>query len=187
MSETRASLRKFTGTQKESFSRSARQGRGQIRQLSSRIKFADLVDVIRGYINEVGKFIDSRGQMISFDFLGSPGRFLYQNRNHPVTLASGVVQALNSTGSHGIYVLTVDTESAASTDDLDTITLFPQKEGNIVVLKAADSARTVVVKNGTGNITCGSDFSLTHVADTMTLMQIDDGSFIELSRSDNAT
>jgi hypothetical protein len=44
----------------------------------------------------------------------------------------------------------IDTEGDAATDDLDTIN--GGSEGQILILKAINGARTVVVKHGTGNI-----------------------------------
>ena len=56
---------------------------------------------------------------------------------------------------------TVDTEGDASTDDLDTINRSAGNE-EFLLLKAADDARTVVLKHGTGNIVTpsGDDYSL---------------------------
>lgn len=70
--------------------------------------------------------------------------------------------------------IVVDTESDAASDDLDTITATNMNDGDIIILKAADSARTVVVKNGTGNIACGADFSLDNVLDRI-MLQWDNG------------
>ena len=61
------------------------------------------------------------------------------------TIASGVVAASSDYSSY-----TIDTESAAATDDLDTIS--GGVEGQVIFISNTDSARTVVVKNGTGNI-----------------------------------
>ena len=47
------------------------------------------------------------------------------------------------------YIL-VDTESAAATDDLDHITTTNVPEGSLVMLRCADAARVVTVKNGAG-------------------------------------
>lgn len=54
----------------------------------------------------------------------------------------------------------LDTESDAATDDLDTIS--GGGEGKIIIIEPADDARTVVVKNATGNIrnSSGADVSL---------------------------
>lgn len=79
----------------------------------------------------------------------------------------------------------VDTEGGASTDDLDTIN--GTDEGQIIVLRAVNSARTVVVKDGTGNLRLAGDFSLDHLQDSITLINFDGSNFIELSRSNNNT
>lgn len=77
---------------------------------------------------------------------------------------------------------TVDTESDAATDDLDTIVALT--DGTLLIISAADSARTVVAKDGTGNLNLAGDFSLDNVEDK--LMLVCDGTdWHELSRSDN--
>lgn len=63
----------------------------------------------------------------------------------------------------------VDTEADAASDDLDTITATNMAGDEIIILKAADSARSVVVKDGTGNIVIGADFTLDHVRDRIAL------------------
>lgn len=70
-----------------------------------------------------------------------------------LTIASGVV-----TATQGFH--TLDTQSDAASDDLDTINGV--EAGEIAVFKPASDARTVVVKHGTGNILCplGKDISL---------------------------
>jgi hypothetical protein len=74
------------------------------------------------------------------------------------TIASGALTVMNS--SAPIRILEVDTEAAAASDDLDTIT--GGKEGQVIILKATDDARTVVVKDSTGNLELSADMSLTH-------------------------
>jgi hypothetical protein len=94
-----------------------------------------------------------------------------------LTIATGAVAAVGN-----FHV--VDTEAAAASDDLDTIS--GGVDGQILVIRAANSSRTVVVKDGTGNIQCGGDFSLDNTQDTITLMY--DGTltaWLEISRSDN--
>lgn len=63
----------------------------------------------------------------------------------------------------------VDTEADAATDDLDTITATNVADGDVVILKAADSARTVVIKDGTGNIASGADVTLDNALDRAVL------------------
>lgn len=92
-----------------------------------------------------------------------------------LTIATG---AITKTGSYH----TVDTESDAASDDLDTIN--GGANGEILILAAADSARTVVVKDGTGNINCAGDFDLDNVEDRIVL-QFQTSAWYELSRSNN--
>jgi hypothetical protein len=95
-----------------------------------------------------------------------------------LTIASGVIEVTNT--KH-----LVDTEADASSDDLDTIN--GGQDGMMLVLRAAHSDRTVVVKNGTGNIRLsGSDFSMDHVRDRLTLMFDSDlNEWSEIARSNN--
>lgn len=73
------------------------------------------------------------------------------------TIFGGLVQATRTTKTISAGVITVtssytevDTEASAATDDLDTIN--GGNVGDILILEAANDARTVVVKHGTGNI-----------------------------------
>lgn len=70
-----------------------------------------------------------------------------------LTISGGAITGTQSTH-------TVDTETDAATDDLDTINL--PTSVNVVWLKAADGGRAVTVKHGTGNIVTSSaaDFVL---------------------------
>jgi len=61
-----------------------------------------------------------------------------------LTIASGVITV---TGP-GFYE--IDTETAAATDDLDTIS--GGSEGDVAIFKIADDARDVVFKHGTDNL-----------------------------------
>lgn len=73
----------------------------------------------------------------------------------PITIAAGAI-----TLSQNFSYFVLDTESAAASDDLDTIN--GGNVGDIIFIEAANAARTVVIKDGTGNIkTNGSvDLSL---------------------------
>jgi hypothetical protein len=70
-----------------------------------------------------------------------------------LTISSG---AITPTG----VFHTVDTESDASSDDLETIS--GGVDGDILRIRAANTARTIVIKDGTGNIEIpsGNDVSL---------------------------
>ena len=95
-------------------------------------------------------------------------------------IASGVVTA---TGT----VHYIDTESDASTDDLDTIN--GGVTGQILVLSALHDDRTVVAKDGTGNLLLANDFSMDHTNDRLVLIYDGTSSlnkWVELSRSSNA-
>lgn len=95
-----------------------------------------------------------------------------------LTIASGVVTV---TGSYH----TVDTESDAASDDLDTINGF--SDGYVLVIQAENDARTVVAKDGTGNLNLAGDFSLDSNQDTLAIMYSDAlTAWVELSRSSNA-
>jgi hypothetical protein len=73
-----------------------------------------------------------------------------------LTIASGVIAAIFE---HHL----VDTEAAAATDDIDTINGGIQDQ--IVRFRSVNSGRDPVFKNGTGNIVCGADRTLSNLAD----------------------
>ena len=99
------------------------------------------------------------------------------------TIAAGVI-----TMNQRLNFMTLFTEAGAASDDLDTVTFAGAAIGDMITLTAADSAKTVVCKNGTGNLQLASDFSLTHREDTITLIWrgASVGGWFEVSRSDNA-
>lgn len=105
-------------------------------------------------------------------------KFLNYGTPTELTIAAGVITATKS-------LHTVDTEADAASDDLDTIN--GGIGGDILIISADNTARTVVVKNGTGNIRCGTDMSLDSAEDTMTLMYNPALMvWVEISRSNNA-
>ena len=93
------------------------------------------------------------------------------------TIASGVITL---DGYNAIRFVTVDTEATGATDDLDTISGGHKSE--IVILQAADDARTVVVKDGT-NIKLQADFSLNNTQDKLFLGCVSPGVYHEISRA----
>jgi hypothetical protein len=106
------------------------------------------------------------GVIVGPDYSTAPGRGRLQANGlltpaTALTIASGAI-----TATRGFHIL--DTEAAAASDDLDTIN--GGGDGMRLVLRAANDARTVVVKNGTGNIRCESDRSLDNRLDTMELI-----------------
>ena len=78
----------------------------------------------------------------------------------------------------------IETEGAAATDDLDTINSDNAVEGQLLVIKPVSGSRTVVVKNGTGNLEIGSDFTMSFLDDVITLIW-SGTNWIELSRANN--
>ena len=101
-----------------------------------------------------------------------------------LTISAGAVTASIPTG---IRQYRIDTEADAATDDLDTINggVF----GNIVLLKAANVARTVVVKHNTGNIKLngGADFSLDGAYHWIMLSFDANSTWVEVARSSGVT
>lgn len=97
------------------------------------------------------------------------------------TIATGAISVMAS--SHPLKLLTVDTEGAAASDDLDTIT--GGKNGQLVLIRATDSARSVVAKDATGNLALAGDMTLDNAEDTLTLMSVSGTSWVEVARSNN--
>lgn len=94
------------------------------------------------------------------------------------TIASGVVTVkVNNSG-----LIVVDTEAAAATDDLDTIN--DVTDGSIISIRAANGARDVVLKDGTGNMKLNGDFTLNNTEDRIWLRN-EAGTLYEMGRSDN--
>lgn len=92
-----------------------------------------------------------------------------------LTIAGGIITQTRN--NHAI-----DTEGASASDNLDTITYDGVR--NFLVLRPANNARTVVVKNGAGNINlAGADFTMDNSRDRLVLLH-DGSNWIELSRCD---
>ena len=94
-----------------------------------------------------------------------------------LTIASG---AITITGSRH----SIDTESDAATDDLDTIN--GGSDGDIFIGYANNTTRSVVFKDGTGNLQLEGDFTCNNAADRILLMS-DGTTWFEISRSNNAS
>jgi len=92
-----------------------------------------------------------------------------------LTIAGGIVTKTQSNHS-------IDTEGGAASDDLDTIN--GGVVGDWLILRPANDGRTVVVKNGTGNINlAGADFTMDNTRDRLVLLY-DGSNWIEISRCD---
>jgi hypothetical protein len=95
------------------------------------------------------------------------------------TIATGVISV------HDRFH-TVDTESDDASDDL--VTINGSGDCGIVTLRAADSSRTVVLKDATGNLHLAGDCTLDNARDTITLARNDSSAvWYEISRSNNDT
>lgn len=68
---------------------------------------------------------------------------------------------------------TIDTEGAAATDDLDTITIAT--DINVLFIRLANNARVVTLKHGTGNLSLPSSTDVTMISNTVYIL-IYDGS-----------
>jgi len=77
----------------------------------------------------------------------------------------------------------IDTESNASSDDLDTI--YGGHNGQILILKPANGNRTVVIRHDEGNIITsdGSNFSMDDLNDTAIFFRDNDKWFLLLTIS----
>lgn len=99
------------------------------------------------------------------DFIGLQGLTLTTGKigttRTELTIASGVITVTR--GWHS-----VDTESDGASDDLDTIN--GGVDGMRLTIRADDAARTVVVKDGTGNIKGPGDVTLDNSEDTCSLI-----------------
>ena len=65
-------------------------------------------------------------------------------------------------------------------------TISGGRDGDVIILSTVNVGGTLTVKDGTGNIECGTDFAMVTVLDRMTLMY--DGSiskWVQLARSTN--
>lgn len=96
-----------------------------------------------------------------------------------LTIASGAITVTQPYHS-------VDTEGDAASDDLDTITAAVGV-GEIIVLVANNTGRTVVIKHNTGNVKLAdaTDFSLDDTEKSITLLK-QTGNWIEIARGKGA-
>lgn len=92
-------------------------------------------------------------------------------------IASGVITVTQSYHQ-------VDTQSEASTDDLDNIN--GGSEGSILVLRSLTGARDIVLRDAVGNIRLAGSANFTLLASDDTIMLLrTEGNWVEVSRSVN--
>jgi len=103
--------------------------------------------------------------------------FINLGAGSELTISGGVVTATNS--HHAI-----DTESDDSTDNLDTIN--GGSTGDVLVVRPINSARTIIAKDGVGNLRLAGDFTMDISSDMLFLLKLG-ANWVEISRSDNGT
>ncbi len=134
--------------------------------------FTDVDTVIHGVDPNVPILYANAGQMRVW-----VGGIFGLNYSSEAVIAGGVATITSS------YAI-IDTEDGAATDNLDYL-LSPGDRGDIVIIRAANSAHTVVCKDGTGNLKLAGDMSLDNAADTLTLIRAAN-IWYEIARSNNA-
>lgn len=97
-----------------------------------------------------------------------------------VTISGGVATIADPYAG----LMTVDTQGAAATDDLDTINT--PRLGRILVIRTTNDARDVTLKDGTGNLSLAGDFTLDDTDDFIMLVGHGGAKWGEVSRSDNS-
>lgn len=114
---------------------------------------------------EITNYIIPRGLNTAFD-------------NQSKTIASGVITV---TRESAVTVVDVDTQAAAASDDLDSITFGDGADGDIIILRGANSSRLVTVTTS-GNINRTNSF-VTADKDAQICLMYLDGEFWEFARS----
>jgi hypothetical protein len=97
-------------------------------------------------------------------------------------LIAGGIVTISQVNSNPINSLFIDTESAAASDDVDTINWTGGGNGQLVTMWAVNDARTVVLKDSTGNLNLAGDMTLDSYNDNITLQYFTDG-WWEIARS----
>ena len=77
----------------------------------------------------------------------------------------------------------VDTEGGVGSDDLDTI--YGGEQGDLIIIRAEDDARSIVCKNGTGNLRLPADMTLDNTKDIQ-MLYYDGTDWCEVTASSNA-
>ncbi|MFC4668926.1 sialate O-acetylesterase [Seohaeicola nanhaiensis] len=94
-----------------------------------------------------------------------------------LTIASGAI-----TVTHGAHA--INTEAAAASDDLETIGTTGIPNGARLTIFPSNDTRTVVAKDGVGNLKLAGDFIMDNFYDSLTLI-LRDGFWVEVARADN--
>ena len=131
----------------------------------------DRLERLAAVPSESGQLTVSQGVGIGFGMLnmGSAGA---------VTIDTAEISITSS-------YIAVDTEAEAATDDLETI--YGGHDGDILIIKAYDSARSVVLIDNTGNLRLQGNQTLDH-EDDRSVLQYDGVTevWVEISRANNS-
>jgi hypothetical protein len=116
----------------------------------------------------------------SYSTTGSVTPVIDGRASQSATIATGAITVAND----NITYIIVDTESAAATDDLATIS--GGLTGQMITLESTNNARDITLKDATGNLQLAGDFTLDRTTDTITLIY-NGSSWREVARSNNLT
>jgi hypothetical protein len=161
-------VRSSTSAQDITFTSS---GNMTLRQPFTTLSSADTIT----FVKTTGNWVE-----VSRSASASSGVFNFASGG-TLTIATGVLTI--NPFMHSRYFL--ETEGAAATDDLDTITATGAAAGDVLVLHTNSSARDVVCKDATGNLRLAGDFTLSNPDDRIMLMY-NGTNWCEMSRSDNS-
>ena len=95
-----------------------------------------------------------------------------------VDIASGVITIDNPIRR----LIKADTEGAAASDDLDTIS--GGYTGQVISIYSTNSGRDIVCKDGTGNLKLAGDITLSHPDDRL-VIEYDGTNWYQVSFADN--
>ena len=124
--------------------------------------------------------------------LGAPTAAAHAARRQEVNKAlgpamGGLTEYTIATGAitpAGQAQFNIDTESDASADDLDTITATNYTSDQLIMIRANNSSRRIVVKHGTGNInTAWADDITLNTLEKWVMLRYDGSDWHEVSRS----
>jgi len=141
------------------------------------------------YSNSATNTVDNRDAHYSFS---GTGRLVRIDQNLPLHVGPDVAQAKEYTIASGVITpltssyFTIDTQSDAASDNLDTILATNFKPGDMIVVQANNTARTVVLKDGTGNLKLSGDLSLDNTEDTAQLLLIGTN-WVQVATSNNGS
>lgn len=105
---------------------------------------------------------------------------LIANNHFDYTVASGEI----TVGGNALETtVSVDTEGAAATDDLETINGGRPGQTVIFMGPSSTGTRDVTLKSGTGNLDLNGDFTLSTTASRIALVKTNNGRWMEIRRT----